>query len=282
MGRIFKFLGLSVGTVTSFMTPEEKKKTYENNIIYGTNNEFGFDYLRDNMVYDSSQKVQTKLNYAIIDEVDSVLIDEARTPLVISGSATESSSLYLKINKATQLLIINNKDQEIYSIDEKQKSVSLTESGHSEVEHILVNNKLISKNESLYDPKNIQLLHLIDASLKANLLYKKDIDYVVENNAIVIIDEFCGRKMSGRRWSDGLHQAVEAKENLRIKVFYDRSVENLSRTKRNVVKRKVLLDYIPCDLHVEVKRHNEMKTVSMLSFPYFRWSQMESGIGKIY
>ena len=216
MGQIFKFLGLSVGTVTSFLTPEEKKKTYKNNIIYGTNNEFGFDYLRDNMVYDSTQKVQTKLNYAIIDEVDSVLIDEARTPLVISGSATESSSLYLKINKATQLLIINNKDQEIYSIDEKQKSVSLTESGHSEVEHILVNNKLISKNESLYDPKNIQLLHLIDASLKANLLYKKDIDYVVENNAIVIIDEFSGRKMSGRRWSEGLHQSIEAKENVKI------------------------------------------------------------------
>ena len=216
MGEIFNYLGLSVGTITSSSTPEERKKAYECDIIYGTNNEFGFDYLRDNMTYELSQKVQCKLSYAIIDEVDSVLIDEARTPLVISGSAKESSNLYLKINQVTQLLIAKNKDNELFSIDEKQKSVSLTEEGHGEIENTFEKNGLLEKNETLYDPKNIQLLHLVDASLKANLMYHKDIDYVVENNEIVIIDEFSGRKMPGRRWSEGLHQSVEAKESVKI------------------------------------------------------------------
>ena len=216
MGEIFNYLGLSVGTITSSLAPDERKKAYECDVIYGTNNEFGFDYLRDNMTYELNQKVQSKLSYAIIDEVDSVLIDEARTPLVISGSAKESSNLYLKINKVTQLLIANNKDDKLFTIDEKQKSVSLTEDGHVQIEEIFVKNNLLQKNETLYDPKNIQLLHLIDASLKANLMYHKDIDYVVENNEIVIIDEFSGRKMPGRRWSEGLHQSVEAKESVKI------------------------------------------------------------------
>ena len=216
MGHIFKFLGLSVGTITSSLSPDQRKEIYKSNIVYGTNNEFGFDYLRDNMTYDINQKVQGKLNYAIIDEVDSVLIDEARTPLIISGSAKETGNLYIKINKTTNDLIKKNKIDELYTIDEKQKSVSLTEIGHSEIENMLVMNKLISNDESLYDPKNIQLLHLIDASLKANLMYHKDIDYVVENNEIIIIDEFSGRKMPGRRWSEGLHQSVEAKEKVKI------------------------------------------------------------------
>jgi len=216
MGVIYKYLGLSVGTISSNLSIEEKKEIYKRDIVYGTNNEFGFDYLRDNMVYDITQKVQGKLNYAIIDEVDSVLIDEARTPLVISGSASESTNMYLKINKLTQLVISGNKDNLLYSIDEKQKSVSLTENGHQEVESLLIKNNFISKTESLYDPKNIQLLHLIDSSLKANLLFNKDIDYVVENNEIVIIDEFSGRKMPGRRWSEGIHQSIEAKEKVAI------------------------------------------------------------------
>ena len=216
MGEIFNYLGLSVGTITSASAPEERKKAYQSDIIYGTNNEFGFDYLRDNMTYELSQKVQCKLSYAIIDEVDSVLIDEARTPLVISGSAKESSNLYLKINQVTQSLITKNKDDKLFSIDEKQKSVSLTEDGHEEIENTFVKNNLLENNETLYDPKNIQLLHLVDASLKANLMYHKDIDYVVENNEIVIIDEFSGRKMPGRRWSEGLHQSVEAKESVKI------------------------------------------------------------------
>jgi preprotein translocase subunit SecA len=216
MGVIYKYLGLSVGTISSNLNTEEKKEIYKRDIVYGTNNEFGFDYLRDNMVYDITQKVQGKLNYAIIDEVDSVLIDEARTPLVISGSASESTNMYLKINKLTQLVISGNKDNLLYSIDEKQKSVSLTENGHQEIESLLIKNNFISKTESLYNPKNIQLLHLIDSSLKANLLFNKDIDYVVENNEIVIIDEFSGRKMPGRRWSEGIHQSIEAKEKVTI------------------------------------------------------------------
>ena len=216
MGVIYDYLGLSVGTISSNLSTEEKKEIYNRDIIYGTNNEFGFDYLRDNMVYDITQKVQGKLNYAIIDEVDSVLIDEARTPLVISGSASESTNMYLKINKLTQLIISTNKDNLLYSIDEKQKSVSLTENGHQEIESLLMKNNFISKTESLYDPKNIQLLHLIDSSLKANLLFNKDVDYVVENNEIVIIDEFSGRKMPGRRWSEGIHQSIEAKEKVAI------------------------------------------------------------------
>ena len=216
MGQIFKFLGLTVGTITSSLSPDQRKETYMSDIVYGTNNEFGFDYLRDNMTYDINQKVQGELCYAIVDEVDSVLIDEARTPLIISGSAKDTGNLYVKINKVTKDLIQKNEGDELYSIDEKQKSVSLSESGHAEIEFLLVTNKLISKDESLYDPKNIQLLHLIDASLKANLMYHKDIDYVVENDEVVIIDEFSGRKMSGRRWSEGLHQSVEAKERVKI------------------------------------------------------------------
>jgi preprotein translocase subunit SecA len=216
MGQIYKFMGLSVGTITSSLSPEQRKDMYKSDIVYGTNNEFGFDYLRDNMTYDINQKVQGELSYAIIDEVDSVLIDEARTPLIISGSAKDTGNLYIKINKVTNDLIQKNRDDELYAIDEKQKSVSLNESGHAEIEVLLVSNNLISKDESLYDPKNIQLLHLIDASLKANLMYHKDIDYVVENNEVVIIDEFSGRKMPGRRWSEGLHQSVEAKEKVKI------------------------------------------------------------------
>ena len=216
MGEIYNYLGLKVGTITNDLSPEEKKKMYQCDIIYGTNNEFGFDYLRDNMVYDINQKVQGNLSYAIIDEVDSVLIDEARTPLVISGSAEETSNLYVKLNKISQLLISNNNEENLYIIDEKQKSVSLTEEGHSEIEELLMKNNLLNSNESLYDPKNIQLLHLIDACLKANLLYQKDVDYVVEDNSIIIIDEFSGRKMPGRRWSEGLHQSIEAKEKVKI------------------------------------------------------------------
>ena len=216
MGQIYHFLGLTVGTITSSLSPDQRKEIYKCNIIYGTNNEFGFDYLRDNMTYDINQKVQGELNYAIIDEVDSVLIDEARTPLIISGSAKDTGNLYNKINKITNGLIKKNNNAELYLIDEKQKSVSLTEIGHLEIEKMFVTANLISNNESLYEPKNIQLLHLVDASLKANLMYHIDIDYVIENNEIVIIDEFSGRKMPGRRWSEGLHQSVEAKENVKI------------------------------------------------------------------
>tara|TARA_Y100000590_G_scaffold423239_1_gene528858 strand:+ start:46994 stop:49636 length:2643 start_codon:yes stop_codon:yes gene_type:complete len=216
MGKIYNFLGLSVGTITNTLEPKERKIMYEKDIVYGTNNEFGFDYLRDNMIYSMDDKVQGELTYGIVDEVDSVLIDEARTPLVISGSKSENNILYQHINKITNQIISNKQNNLFYTIDEKQKTISLTEEGHKEVESLLVRNKMISSTDDLYLPKNIQLLHHIDASLRANLIYKNDIDYVVENNQVVIIDEFSGRKMPGRRWAEGLHQAIEAKEKVKI------------------------------------------------------------------
>ena len=216
MGKIYTYLGLTVGVITSDMNLSEKKEQYSKDIVYGTNNEFGFDYLRDNMVYSLADKVQGKLSYAIIDEVDSVLIDEARTPLIISGSANESTNLYQKINKLAQLFIKNNVNDDFYILDEKQKNVSLTENGHAEIESLLLKNKYIGNNDSLYNPKNIQLLQIFNSSLRANLIYQIDIDYVVENDAVVIIDEFSGRKMPGRRWAEGLHQSIEAKENVSI------------------------------------------------------------------
>ena len=216
MGKIYTYLGLTVGVITSDMNLSEKKEQYSKDIVYGTNNEFGFDYLRDNMVYSRADKVQGKLSYAIIDEVDSVLIDEARTPLIISGSANESTNLYQKINKLAQLFIKNNVNDDFYILDEKQKNVSLTENGHAEIESLLLKNKYIGNNDSLYNPKNIQLLQIFNSSLRANLIYQIDIDYVVENDAVVIIDEFSGRKMPGRRWAEGLHQSIEAKENVSI------------------------------------------------------------------
>ena len=216
MGKIYKYLGLSVGVITSDMDISEKKEQYLKDIVYGTNNEFGFDYLRDNMVYSLTDKVQGKLSYAIVDEVDSVLIDEARTPLIISGSANKSTNLYQKINKLAQLFIRNNINDNFYIVDEKQKNVSLTENGHAEIESLLFKHKYINDNDDLYNPKNIQLLQIFNSSLRANLTYQIDIDYVVENDAVVIIDEFSGRKMPGRRWSEGLHQSIEAKENVSI------------------------------------------------------------------
>tara|TARA_B100001109_G_scaffold166799_2_gene135818 strand:- start:1508 stop:4057 length:2550 start_codon:yes stop_codon:yes gene_type:complete len=216
MGKIYEFLGLSVGYINSLVPPQDRRDVYKSNIIYGTNNEFGFDYLRDNMVHSKDEKNQLNLNYAIIDEVDSVLIDEARTPLIISGSSNKNNNTYAKINKVIAQFI-QNKDKDLFTIEEKQKSVALTEKGQSIIEELLLSNKFINEASDIYNTDNIQLFSHIDSALKAHLIYKKDIDYVIENNEIVIIDEFTGRKMSGRRWSEGLHQAIEAKENVTIK-----------------------------------------------------------------
>ena len=216
MGVIYEFLGLSVGYINSTVPPSNRKEIYKYNIVYGTNNEFGFDYLRDNMAFDNKEKNQSVLNYAIIDEVDSVLIDEARTPLIISGSNNKVNNTYAKINKIIKIFL-SEKNEDLFSIEEKQKSVSLTEHGQSLIEKILLNNNLIESAGDIYNTNNIQLFSHIDSALKAHLIYKKDIDYVVENNEIVIIDEFTGRKMPGRRWSEGLHQSIEAKENVTIK-----------------------------------------------------------------
>jgi preprotein translocase subunit SecA len=218
MGQIYEFLGLKTGLIVSQMSPEQRKEAYQSDITYGTNNEFGFDYLRDNMAFRAHERVQEKLNYAIVDEVDSILIDEARTPLVISGAAEDSSELYQYINKLIPKLR-KEKDEGDgghFTLDEKSKQVHLTEAGHEQVEALLQKSGLIDSGGSLYDVKNISLLHHVTAALRAHHLFTRDVDYIVRNNEVTIVDEFTGRTMEGRRWSDGLHQAVEAKEGVRI------------------------------------------------------------------
>ncbi len=224
MGKLYSFLGMTTGVTVSGLDHAEKKAAYAADITYGTNNEYGFDYLRDNMAFSIADKVQRGLNYAIVDEVDSILIDEARTPLIISGPAEDSSDRYQEINK----LIPELKRQEVgpegeeaegpgdYSVDEKAKQVFFTEEGHQRVEEMLEAAGLLQSGESLYDTANISLMHHLNAALKAHALFQKDVDYIVKNNEVVIVDEFTGRTMPGRRWSDGLHQAVEAKEGVPI------------------------------------------------------------------
>ncbi|MBX3658390.1 MAG: preprotein translocase subunit SecA [Ramlibacter sp.] len=227
MGRLYGFLGLSVGVNLPNMSREEKQAAYKADITYGTNNEFGFDYLRDNMVYEVADRVQRGLNYAIVDEVDSILIDEARTPLIISGQAEDHTELYIAMNRVVPLLtrqegeanpltgegVIKPGD---FTLDEKSHQVFLTEQGHENAERILFNLGLIAEGASLYDPANITLMHHLYAALRANHLYHRDQHYVVQDGEVVIVDEFTGRLMSGRRWSDGLHQAVESKEGVAI------------------------------------------------------------------
>src|SRR5579883_284653 len=219
MGPIYAFLGMSVGVILPNMHPQEKQKAYAADITYGTNNEFGFDYLRDNMAFSIGEKVQRPLNYAIVDEVDSILIDEARTPLIISGAAEDSTEMYIAINK----LIPQLKKQESkegpgdYSIDEKTKQAFLSEEGHQHVEDMFTKAGLLKENESLYDANNIMLMHHMNAALRAHALFHRDVDYIVQNGEVVIVDEHTGRTMQGRRWSDGLHQAIEAKENVKIR-----------------------------------------------------------------
>jgi len=219
MRPIYEFLGLTVGCIKSNQNHAEKKAAYECDITYGTNNEFGFDYLRDNLSYESESQSQGKLAFAIVDEVDSILIDEARTPLIISGQADQSTDLYQKMNSIVSQLnpAISESETNDYTIDEKTKQIYLTETGHSNVEKILMKMGLLEQGESLYDPKNIRYMHHINAAIRAHKLFNKDVDYIVKDGEVVIVDEFTGRTMAGRRWSDGLHQAVEAKERLRIK-----------------------------------------------------------------
>lgn len=218
MKPIFEFLGFSVGVIYPDMSHQDKQAAYRCDIVYGTNNEFGFDYLRDNMAFSLEDKVQRELNFAIVDEVDSILIDEARTPLIISGAAEDSSELYISINK----LIPELKKQEVeggegdYTVDEKQKQAHLTEAGHQHIEELLVKANLLSEGESLYHSSNIMLMHHVNAALKAHAMFHRDVDYIVKDNQVVIVDEHTGRTMPGRRWSEGLHQAVEAKEGTKI------------------------------------------------------------------
>lgn len=220
MGHVYNFLGLSVGTIlSSVQDTESKRKAYAADVTYGTNNEFGFDYLRDNMEYEVSHRRQRGLFYAIVDEVDSILIDEARTPLIISGSAEDSTELYRQVNDIPALLIRQKEEKGPgdYWVDEKQHQVYLSDAGHEHVEKILIERGMIKDNTSLYSAQNIMIMSHLIASLRAHTLFHRDQHYVVQNGEIVIVDEFTGRLMPGRRWSDGLHQAVEAKEGVEIK-----------------------------------------------------------------
>lgn len=218
MRPLYEFLGLTVGINLHGLTQEEKQAAYNADITYGTNNEFGFDYLRDNMVFSADEKVQRGLNFCIVDEVDSILIDEARTPLIISGAADESTDLYLAVDEVIPKLIQQQEKEGPgdYSLDEKTKQAHLTEEGHQHVEELLTKHGLLHEGESLYEAQNIVLMHHIHAALRAHKLFNKDVDYIVKNGEVIIVDEHTGRTMPGRRWSEGLHQAIEAKEKVKI------------------------------------------------------------------
>jgi preprotein translocase subunit SecA len=219
MGPVYRFLGLSVGVIKNAQNSEEKRAAYACDVTYGTNNEFGFDYLRDNLAFRLEDRVQRKLTFSIVDEVDSILIDEARTPLIISGPAEESTELYIKINALIPRLTPQKSEDGPgdYAVDEKTKQATLTEDGHAKVEELMAESGLLREGESLYDATNIRLMHHLNAALRAHALYKRDVEYIVRGGEVIIVDEFTGRTMQGRRWSDGLHQAVEAKEGVQVR-----------------------------------------------------------------
>ena len=220
---LFEYLGLTVGINLPGMPAPAKREAYGADITYGTNNEYGFDYLRDNMAFSPEERVQRKLHYALVDEVDSILIDEARTPLIISGPAEDSSELYIKVNKVIPHLVRQEKEDSDtfqgegdFSVDEKSRQVHLTERGLVKIEQLLVSQGIMEEGESVYSPTNIMLMHHVTAALRAHALFTRDVDYIVKDGEVVIVDEHTGRTMQGRRWSDGLHQAVEAKEGVDI------------------------------------------------------------------
>lgn len=222
MSKLYGFLGLTTGVIVSGLSSDERREAYASDITYGTNNEFGFDYLRDNMAFKLEDRVQRKLNFAVVDEVDSILIDEARTPLIISGPAEDSSELYARINQLIpNLTKQEGEGEEVtkpgdYTVDEKNKQVHFTEAGHEKIEHLLSEADLLDEGASLYDAVNISLMHHVTAALRSHVLFQRDVDYIVQDDQIVIVDEFTGRSMPGRRWSEGLHQAIEAKEGVKI------------------------------------------------------------------
>jgi preprotein translocase subunit SecA len=219
MAPVFRSLGMSVGVIKNAQSQDEKRAAYAHDITYGTNNEFGFDYLRDNLAFRLEDRVQRKLSFAIVDEVDSILIDEARTPLIISGPAEESTELYIKINTLIPRLTRQKEENGPgdYAVDEKTKQATLTEEGHEKVESLMDEIGLLREGESLYDATNIRLMHHLNAALRAHALYRRDVEYIVRQGEVIIVDEFTGRTMPGRRWSDGLHQAVEAKEGVKVR-----------------------------------------------------------------
>ncbi len=290
MGKLYNFLGLSVGINLPNMPREEKQEAYRADITYGTNNEYGFDYLRDNMVYEVNDRVQRGLNYAIVDEVDSILIDEARTPLIISGQAEDHTDMYLAMNKIAPTLVRQEGEADPrtgegvtkpgdFTLDEKTQQVFLTEMGHENAERILFNLGLIPEGSTLYDPANISLVHHLYAALRANNLYHRDQHYVVQDGEIVIVDEFTGRLMSGRRWSEGLHQAVEAKEGVSIQA------ENqtlASITFQNYFRLYRKLAGMTGTADTEAYEFQEIYGLETLVMPPNRPSQREDQLDRVY
>jgi preprotein translocase subunit SecA len=290
MGKLYNFLGLSVGINLPNMPREEKQVAYAADITYGTNNEYGFDYLRDNMVYEVNDRVQRGLNYAIVDEVDSILIDEARTPLIISGQAEDHTEMYVAMNKVAPTLVRQEGEADPrtgegvtkpgdFTLDEKTQQVFLTEMGHENAERVLYNMGLIPEGSTLYDPANITLVHHLYAALRAKNLYHRDQHYVVQDGEIVIVDEFTGRLMSGRRWSDGLHQAVEAKEGVAIQA------ENqtlASITFQNYFRLYGKLAGMTGTADTEAYEFQEIYGLETLVMPPNRPSQREDQLDRVY
>jgi preprotein translocase subunit SecA len=290
MGKLYNFLGLKVGINLPQLPREDKQAAYNADITYGTNNEYGFDYLRDNMVYEAHDRVQRPLNYAIVDEVDSILIDEARTPLIISGQAEDHTATYLAMNQVVPLLtrqegeadprtgegIITPGD---FTVDEKSHQVFLTEDGHEKAETVLAQMGLIPAGTSLYDPANITLMHHLSAALRARHLYHRDQHYVVQDGEIIIVDEFTGRLMTGRRWSDGLHQAVEAKEGVQIQA------ENqtlASITFQNYFRLYSKIGGMTGTADTEAYEFQEIYGLETMVIPPHRKSQREDQLDRVY
>jgi len=290
MGKLFNFLGLSVGINLAQMSREEKQAAYNADITYGTNNEYGFDYLRDNMVYEAHDRVQRPLNYAIIDEVDSILIDEARTPLIISGQAEDHTATYLSMKQVVPLLTRQEGEADPrtgegvitpgdFTLDEKAHQIFLTEQGHEKAEDVLAQMGMIPEGASLYDPANITLMHHLNAALRAQHLYHRDQHYVVQEGEIVIVDEFTGRLMTGRRWSDGLHQAVEAKEGVQIQA------ENqtlASITFQNYFRLYNKIGGMTGTADTEAYEFQEIYGLETVVVPPHRKSQREDQLDRVY
>ena len=290
MGKLYHWLGLSVGVNLPQMSREDKQLAYLADITYGTNNEYGFDYLRDNMVYEATDRVQRKLNYAIVDEVDSILIDEARTPLIISGQAEDQTSAYLAINQLVPQLVRQEGEADPrtgegvivagdFTLDEKSHQIHLTEQGHENAERILAQAGLLPEGASLYDPSNIVLMHNLVTALKAQHLYHRDQHYVVQNGEIVIVDEFTGRLMTGRRWSDGLHQAVEAKEGVRIQ---PENQTLASITFQNYFRLYGKLSGMTGTADTEAYEFNEIYGLETVVIPPNRPSQRKDELDRVY
>ena len=290
MGKLYNFLGMSVGVNLSQLSREEKQAAYNSDITYGTNNEFGFDYLRDNMVYEGKDRVQRGLNFAIVDEVDSILIDEARTPLIISGQADDHTAQYQALNQVVPLLTRQEGEADPrtgegitkpgdFTVDEKSHQVFLTEQGHEKAESILASAGLIPEGASLYDPANIALMHHLTAALRANHIYHRDQHYVVQEGEIVIVDEFTGRLMTGRRWSDGLHQAVEAKEGVAIQA---ENQTMASITFQNYFRLYGKLSGMTGTADTEAYEFQEIYGLETMVIPPNRISRREDQLDRVY